>query len=91
LAASAVCAKKIWQIRFAGCKGVVVVDPSLKGGKQLYFRPSMKKFDSDHNVLEILNHSKYLPGYLNHQVIAILSALGVTDSSLLELQMNDVL
>lgn len=34
-----------YQIRFGGCKGMVVVDPRLKGRK-ICIRPSMNKFDA---------------------------------------------
>ncbi len=50
----------------------------------------MWKFESDHNVLEILSHSKYLPGHLNHQVIAIMSSMGVPDLAFLDLQASQV-
>ena len=69
-----------FQIRFAGFKGVVAIDPTLSG-KALQFRPSMKKFESVYNRLDILNIATYIPCYLNRQVIIILSSLGVSDEA----------
>lgn len=57
-----------YQIRFGGVKGVVAVDPSMRGQIQLCSRPSMQKFDSQHSSLEILSIARPLPMYLNHQV-----------------------
>lgn len=37
----------------------------------------MIKFESDHNSLEVVSYSRYLPGYLNRQIITLLSTLGV--------------
>lgn len=46
-----------YQIRYAGCKGMLAIDPSLPHGdfrEILLYRRSMRKFDSNHRVLEIL-------------------------------------
>ena len=74
-----------FQIRFAGFKGVVAVNPDLYG-QQLVFRNSMKKFDSGYARLDVLNIADYIPCYLNRQVIIILSSLGVPDSAFINLQ-----
>jgi ERCC4-related helicase len=74
-----------FQIRFAGFKGVVAVNPEIK---ELSLRLSMKKFDSTHPSLDVLNIAEAFPCYLNRQVIMILSALGVPDSAFEKLQMN---
>ncbi|GBO32236.1 hypothetical protein AVEN_233978-1, partial [Araneus ventricosus] len=69
------------QIRYAGCKGMLVVDPRLKG-KEILFRKSMKKFDSDHNSLEILKFSEKRSCFLNRPFITILEQLGVSKGSI---------
>lgn len=74
-----------FQIRFAGFKGVVAVYPEISG---LSLRPSMRKFETDHRSLDVLNISEPFPCYLNRQVIMILSALGVPDSAFDHLQIE---
>lgn len=76
-----------FQIRFAGFKGVLAVDPRLPG-KQAFFRPSMRKFESFHRRLEVLQTSRPQAVYLNHQVIMLLSNLGVPDEVFISLQKN---
>jgi RNA-dependent RNA polymerase len=71
-----------YQIRYAGVKGVVAVNPlSLDDEAQplMTIRPSMKKFESEHDIVDVLNISKIIPAYLNRQIIIILSALGIPD------------
>ena len=79
-----------FQIRFAGFKGVVAIDMFPIPGIDLKLRPSMKKFESMHRRLEILNVSGYIPCYLNRQIIMILSGLGVPDESF-EILHNEML
>ncbi|GIX69374.1 RNA-dependent RNA polymerase [Caerostris extrusa] len=73
------------QIRYAGCKGMLVVDPELEG-KTIRFRESMKKFDSDNNYLEILKFSEKRGCFLNRPFITILEQLGVKKEIFLKLQ-----
>ncbi|KAF8788983.1 RNA-dependent RNA polymerase 1 like protein [Argiope bruennichi] len=73
------------QIRYAGCKGMLVVDPTLEG-KVIKFRKSMKKFDSDNDSLEILKFSEKRSCFLNRPFITILEQLGISKEVFLKLQ-----
>lgn len=68
-----------FQIRYAGCKGVVACWPSKGDGIRLSLRPSMNKFTSNHAILEICSWTRFQPGFLNRQIVTLLSALNVPD------------
>ncbi|PKA57860.1 putative RNA-dependent RNA polymerase SHL2 [Apostasia shenzhenica] len=68
-----------YQIRYAGCKGVVAVWPEKDDKIRLSLRPSMNKFESNHNVLEIVSWTRFQPGFLNRQIVTLLSSLEVPD------------
>uniref|UniRef100_T1E1M1 RNA-dependent RNA polymerase n=1 Tax=Cupiennius salei TaxID=6928 RepID=T1E1M1_CUPSA len=75
-----------FQIRYGGCKGMLVVDPTLKDA-QIVFRKSMKKFDSPQNQrLEIAKTSGPVSLQLNRPFIALLNDLGVRHRTFLRLQ-----
>lgn len=76
-----------FQIRWAGAKGMLAVDPTL-GGNTICIRPSMLKFDSNDSVnLEICDMAaKPMPMVLNRQLIKILEDMGVPADWFLGLQ-----
>ncbi|PKA52670.1 putative RNA-dependent RNA polymerase 2 [Apostasia shenzhenica] len=67
-----------FQIRYGGYKGVIAVDQT--SFCKLSLRPSMLKFDSNNTMLNITSYSKYLPCYLNREIICLLSTLGIDDA-----------
>ncbi|XP_067140461.1 uncharacterized protein [Centruroides vittatus] len=76
-----------FQIRYAGYKGMLVMDPTLDDeGPKIVFRKSMKKFDSPSDQLEIVKQSQAIPVHLNRPMINILNQLGVPNKVFLELQ-----
>ncbi|KAL4195638.1 hypothetical protein AMTRI_Chr05g74250 [Amborella trichopoda] len=74
-----------YQVRYAGCKGVIVTWPR-DGKAKLSIRPSMFKFESKHTMLEVITWTRFQPGYLNRQIITLLSTLKVPNEAFLELQ-----
>ncbi|XP_054164683.1 uncharacterized protein LOC128962330 [Oppia nitens] len=73
-----------FQIRYAGCKGIVVVNPKL-AGKKILMRPSMRKFESDSQDLDLLKYGEPRALYLNRPLISILYHMGVTTDRFLKL------
>lgn len=75
-----------FQIRLAGIKGMVSIDTRLDGDV-ICVRPSMKKFEAPkHAAFEVVSWSRPLHAHLNKQIIQILSALGLSDERLIEVQ-----
>ncbi|XP_027356579.1 RNA-dependent RNA polymerase 6-like [Abrus precatorius] len=75
-----------YQIRYAGFKGVVASWPAKGDGIRLSLRPSMDKFQSTHTILEICAWTRFQPGFLNRQIITLLSALSVPDEIFWKMQ-----
>jgi RNA-dependent RNA polymerase len=75
-----------FQIRLGGIKGMVSVDTRLEGDV-ICVRPSMEKFLApNHVAFEVVGWSRPLAAHLNKQIIQILSALGLPDKNLVDVQ-----
>ncbi|XP_057434485.1 RNA-dependent RNA polymerase 6 [Lotus japonicus] len=79
-------APSAYQIRYAGFKGVVASWPAKGDGIRLSLRTSMNKFQSSHTTLEICAWTRFQPGFLNRQIITLLSALEVSDEVFWKMQ-----
>lgn len=67
-----------FQFRMGGYKGILVVDPALKGSKTIHVRPSQRKFNTtNEHKLEIIKPSKFSSSTLNQQLILVLTTRGV--------------
>ena len=75
----------VYQIRLGGAKGVLSLDPTLKGA-QICLRQSMIKFSAPNQTLELADSAKTLPLYLNRQLITILEMLGLRSENFIELK-----
>lgn len=75
-----------YQIRYAGFKGVVTCWPGKDDGIRLSLRKSMSKFNSKHTTLEICNWTRFQPGFLNRQIVTLLSTLKVPDEIFWKMQ-----
>ena len=55
--------------------------------KDVYFRPSMKKFTAENFSIDIVRTSQNpTVAFLNRQIILLLSSLGISDDSFIDLQ-----
>lgn len=71
------------QVRIAGCKGVLALNTECA---EVEVRPSMDKFDSNDNDLEVCSYSAYRLGFLNRQIILLLEGRGVNPEVFINLQ-----
>ncbi|KKZ61292.1 hypothetical protein EMCG_04100 [[Emmonsia] crescens] len=84
----------VFQIRFAGAKGMISLD-SRKKGKSLMLRPSMIKFEVPNSAnafnIELCGSGiRSLPFFLNAQLIKIFEDLGVDGGMFLKLQADEI-
>lgn len=77
------------QIRVGGIKGVISLFDQ-QNGDDVTFRKSMKKFESEHNMLEVLNFSFSIPLSLNRHVVLLLSNFGIPNEVFLEFEHEDI-
>ncbi|GLB39377.1 putative RNA dependent RNA polymerase [Lyophyllum shimeji] len=80
----------VFQIRYLGYKGVLMLHPDLDVEKRhlVQFRKSMKKFSTTADrTFSLVNYSRpYTFGRLNNDVIVLLSSLGITNDKFLAKQ-----
>ncbi|KAF8686499.1 RdRP protein [Rhizoctonia solani] len=80
-----------FQIRIGGSKGMVRLDPKLEG-RMLCLRPSMIKFDAEHELsLEIARaFTTFSPCFLNRPLIVLLWSGGVEDEVFVKLMKDSL-
>ena len=78
------------QIRYKGAKGVLVVNPNIKG-KKILLTKSMVKFTCENTEdLEVIRFSRYSPGYLNLQIIILLLLNGISKGRIFNIAKKEV-
>ena len=78
-----------YQIRIGGIKGIVAINPNLKG-EYICYRPSMEKYKSNVMELGVIKTSKFSQGYLNSQIIILLCTLGVDKNIIINMMKNEI-
>jgi len=69
-----------YQVRVGGAKGVLVCKPQLGEGIRLVeLRESQLKFKTSDYYLEVVRGATFTQGYLNRQIILLMSCLGMPD------------
>ena len=79
-----------FQIRFGGYKGMLCLDVAKRITEPnvgLYLRPSMNKFTSENLAIDVVRSSDVSTiGFLNRQIVLLLSTLGIDDEVFLSMQ-----
>ncbi|KAL2827983.1 RNA dependent RNA polymerase-domain-containing protein [Aspergillus cavernicola] len=77
----------VYQIRFKGYKGVITLEPEMPKECWFRFRQSMRRFSgtADRSFAAVA-YKPYTYGYLNEDIVLLLSALGVPTKVLLNKQ-----
>eukprot|EP01105_Mastigella_eilhardi_P020068 TRINITY_DN4757_c0_g1_i4.p1 TRINITY_DN4757_c0_g1~~TRINITY_DN4757_c0_g1_i4.p1 ORF type:complete len:1102 (-),score=297.41 TRINITY_DN4757_c0_g1_i4:36-3005(-) len=65
------------QIRFRGCKGMLVTSAAPLDSVDVELTDSMVKYEGSKSPLEICKVSQHLTCYLNRQIVLLLGAMGV--------------
>lgn len=73
------------QVRVGGIKGVLSLKMGI-AGRQLFTRPSMRKFEAEIRELEVCEWATWHAGYLNRNIITLLEHLGVKHEAFHKLQ-----
>ena len=77
------------QVRIGGFKGILLFDKTLKEN-EIILRKSMKKFDSNReNIIEIISISTESPGFLNSQLITLLTSRKIEDETFFNIQIKN--
>jgi RNA-dependent RNA polymerase len=79
-----------FQIRLGGIKGIVAVNPDLKEKELICVRPSMSKFESQDTELGVIRGSTFSQGFLNRQIVTLLSTLGVPNDIFINMAYDDI-
>lgn len=77
-----------YQIRYAGYKGMLTIDPLLTGTRTIVFRDSMNKFKSQSVSIEVIKPSQPRYAYLNKPFINILNQKGISTAVFVRLQLD---
>ncbi|KAJ3554369.1 hypothetical protein NM688_g3145 [Phlebia brevispora] len=77
----------VYQIRYRGYKGVLMLHPQLHE-EHVHFRKSQKKFTATaNNTFSVVDHSlPYAFGRLNNDIVVLLSSLGISNEAFLAKQ-----
>lgn len=78
----------VFQIRYAGYKGVLTLESQFQGQILVQFRDSMRKVKdvSDHSFAVVDYSKPYSFGYLNDEIVLLLHALGIPEAMFLKKQ-----